>query len=436
MTLTRDERRQRDATMRVQNIPIKLIKDNPYQTRKRYPRHGIKLLAKSISERGLINPIAVVKVRDHYIIVGGHRRLRAFKYLRRKIIQVIVRRQSTPKDLALDLAIENVLRKDFAPVEKGQAIFQVLCDIPSVNNDLLRAFTLINQIRLVEQRGAVGSKFTGRLGFKASDVSKAERLLEMMAISPNTATAYLRLLDLPGPIQRKVICATTDTNSDKWLRKGCITVKMAYELSRISDNELRVQLFERIIQEKIRYIHLKFIVDEILENGAEQFRNMGKGSALKREGNGMARLSMRCFCLGSSLWNYRGARLALDNMRMDKAIFRASLKQLRKSCLELVSKSNVLLKGTIEDNLDRVNQDLSLIMRAGSHGQLLLRYSFSKKVTELLKLRPDDKLLIKITDIERKARANHRFGGPVFKQARTRSSTGPVGVEGKGLTDG
>lgn len=418
MTLTRDERRQRDATMRVQNIPIKLIKDNPYQTRKRYPRHGIKLLAKSISERGLINPIAVVKVRDHYIIVGGHRRLRAFKYLRRKIIQVIVRRQSTPKDLALDLAIENVLRKDFAPVEKGQAIFQVLCDIPSVNNDLLRAFTLINQISLVEKRGAVGSKFTGRLGFKASDVPKAERLLEMMAISPNTATAYLRLLDLPEPIQRKVICATTDTNSDEWLRKGFITVKMAYELSRIADNELRLQLFKRIVQEKIRYVHLKFIVDEILENGAEQFRNMGKGSARKREDNGMARLSVRCFRLGSSLWNYRGNRLPLDTIRMDRVIFRASLKQLRKSCLELVSKSNVLLKGTIEDNLDRVNQDFSLVMRDGSHGQLLLRYSFPKKVTELLKLKPSDKLLIKITDIERKIRKSPRNSlarGSVFQ---------------------
>ena len=402
MTLSRDERRQRDAAMRVQNIPIKLIKDNPYQTRKRYPRHGIKLLAKSISERGLINPISVVKVRNQYIIVGGHRRLRAFKHLRRKTIPVIVRRQSTAKDLALDLAIENVLRKDFAPVEKGQAIFQILCSIPNVNLDLLRAFTLINQIRLVEKRGVVGSKFTGRLGFDASDVSKAERLLEMMAMSPNTAITYLRLLDLPESIQRNIVVAHTDTNSDEWLRKGFITVKMAYELSRIASDELRLQLFERIIQEKIRCIHLKFIVDEILENGAEQFRNMNSGSARKREDNGMARLSVRCFRLGSSLWNFRGNRLPLDNIRMDRVIFRASLKQLRKSCLELVSKSNVLLKGTIKDNLELVNKDFSLIMRDGSHGQLLLRYSFPKKVTELLKLKPDDKLLIKITDIERK----------------------------------
>lgn len=403
--LTRDERRQRDAMMHVQNIPIKLIKDNPYQTRERYPRHGIRLLAKSISERGLMHPISVVKVSEHYVVVGGHRRLRAFKFLHRKTIPVIIRRQSTANDLALDLAIENVLRKDFAPAEKAQAIFQVLCDIPSVNNDLLHAFTLINQVKLTEKRGKVGSKFTGRLGFKASDVSKAERLLEMMAISPNTATAYLRLLDLPGSIQRKVICATTDTNSYAWLRKGFITVKMAYELSRIADNELRLQLYRRITQERIHYIHLKFIVDEILEKGAEQFRNMGSGSARKRGGNSMVHLSMRCFRLGSSLWNYR-AKLPLDKMRMEKTIFRASLKQLRRGCLELVSKINVLLKETTEDSLELVNKDFSLIMRAGSHGQVLLRYSFPKKITELLKLKPSDKLLIKITDIERKKPAH------------------------------
>jgi len=398
--LTRDQRRQRDASMQVQNIVIKDLRDNPYQTRKRYPRLGIKLLAKNISDRGLLQPITVVKVRKHYVVVGGHRRLRAFKFLRRKTIPAVVRRQSTEKDLALDLAIENVLRKDFAPAEKAQAIFQVLCAIESVNNDLLRAFTLINQIRLVQMRGAAGANFTGSFGFKATDVHRAERLLETMAISPNTATAYLRMLDLPESIQQRVVCAMTDTNSDEWLRKGFITVKMAYELSRISDNKVRLQLYKRIIQERIRYVHLKFIVDEILENGAKQFRNLGKGSALRRENNGMARLTTRCFCLGSSLWNFR-AKLPLENMRMEKTIFRASLKSLRRSSLELVSKANELIKGTLGDNLELVNQDLSLAMRAGSNGQLLLRYSLPMDKMRSLKLKPNDKLLIKITGIER-----------------------------------
>ncbi len=398
--LTRDERRQRDATMHVQNIPMNLIRDNPYQTRKRYPRLGIKLLARSISERGLMHPISVVKVRKHYVIVGGHRRLRAFKYLRRNTIPAIIRRQSTQNDLALDLAVENVLRKDFAPVEKAQAIFQVFCSLPNVHNDLLRAFTLINQIRLLEKRGKIGSRFI-ELGFQARDISRARRLLEMMAISPNTATAYLRILDLPESIQRRVIVASHDTNSDGWLRKGFITVKMAYELSRIADNELRVQLCEKIIREKIRYIYLKFIVDEILENGAEQFRNLGSGSALKRKNNGVDRLSMQCFRLGGSLWNYR-MKLPLDNMRLEKTVFRASLKQLRKSCLELTSKVNTLLEETIKDRLELVNQDFSLVMRAGSNGQKSLRYNLPVKVTDLLRLKPGNKLQLNVINIERK----------------------------------
>lgn len=400
--LTRGERIKRDTTMRIQNIPIKLVRDNPYQTRKKYPRHEIKLLAKNISERGLIHPISVVKANKHYVIVAGHRRLRAFKFLHRETIPSITRRQSTGKDLALDLAIENVLRKDFAPVEKGQAIFQVLCSITSVSNDLLRAFSLINQVKLTEARGEVGLDFTSRLGFDASDANRAKRLLEMMGIGPNTAITYLRLLDLPGYIQQRIVVADSQIDSYKWLRRGYISVRTAYELSRIANNELRLQLFKRIIQEKIRYVHLKFIVNEMLEKGAEQFRNMNKGSALPRENNSMVDLSTRCFRLGSSLWDYR-TKMSLDALCMDKVIFRASLKELRKSCLELVSRANVLLKGTTDDAIELVNQDFSLNLRKGTHSQSVA-YTFPLEKVHILKVRPGDRLLMKILGVERKSR--------------------------------
>ena len=67
--------------LEVQDIDIDLLIDNPYDKRKK--SGDIEGLAESIKERGLQNPISVVKVEDHYIIVSGHRRTHAYRYLKR-----------------------------------------------------------------------------------------------------------------------------------------------------------------------------------------------------------------------------------------------------------------------------------------------------------------------------------------------------------------
>jgi ParB family chromosome partitioning protein len=124
--LTKEQRRARDEEMEVVNISMDLIEDNPFQPRVKYPVEGIKRLAKSISKEGLFNPISVVAVNGGYVIVGGHRRLRAMKRLHRDTVPVIIRRHSSRDNLALDLAIENAMRRDFAPAEKAKSIFDVL----------------------------------------------------------------------------------------------------------------------------------------------------------------------------------------------------------------------------------------------------------------------------------------------------------------------
>ncbi|GAG16393.1 unnamed protein product, partial [marine sediment metagenome] len=68
--------------MKVEEIDVKKITGNPYQTRLFMEVEPLKILAKSIRERGLFNPITLLKKSDkEYIIVHGHRRLEAFKRL-------------------------------------------------------------------------------------------------------------------------------------------------------------------------------------------------------------------------------------------------------------------------------------------------------------------------------------------------------------------
>jgi ParB-like chromosome segregation protein Spo0J len=47
--------------MITQEIPIEKIVENPYQMRESSDKEAIKILAKSIRERGLYNPITVLK---------------------------------------------------------------------------------------------------------------------------------------------------------------------------------------------------------------------------------------------------------------------------------------------------------------------------------------------------------------------------------------
>jgi hypothetical protein len=91
-----------------------------------------------------------------------------------------------------------------------------------------------------------------------------------------------------------------------------------------------------------------------------------------------------------------------EKFTLDKVVFVASLKGLRGSCLELTDKINALLRKDAVAELERANKDFSLVMCAGANGQVKLRYSIEKKLGDALRLRPGDRLVMKITDVERK----------------------------------
>lgn len=399
--LSKEERVERDATLTIKNLKISEIKDNPYQPRTKYQKAGIKLLAKSISNRGLYHPVSVVSVNDHYVLVGGHRRIRAFKALHRKTIPAIIRGQSSPEDLALDLAIENAMRKDFTPSEKGQAIFQAFCVIPNVKNDLIRTFTLINQIKLYERRGEIGAAFSGKLGFTYGDLIKAKKILNLLAISRNTAIKYIRILGLPKTIRDKIIDSVGAQETH-----GFIPVQMAYEISRIKDKKIQRQLFKRAIKQKLRGLELKFVVDALLKEDKDLAnRYLGKGStrADKNIDDQLADVSKKCLIFSSTLNNIR-RQVRISKSFLDRVVWRASLNKLRKAALDLVSNINDQLEDldTWEKRIDFVNQDLELLITSDASNHVGVRFSLPKKKTEILRLEPGDVMITHVKWVRKK----------------------------------
>lgn len=101
---------------RTLELPLAKLKPNEDQPRKVFEE--IDELKDSIREKGIIQPIVVRKMEDHYQIIAGERRFRAAKELKLKNVPVVI--LDTGEQDALEIAlIENIQRKNLNPIEEA-----------------------------------------------------------------------------------------------------------------------------------------------------------------------------------------------------------------------------------------------------------------------------------------------------------------------------
>jgi ParB family chromosome partitioning protein len=103
---------------------LELIKltSNPDQPRKVFPDAEIQVLADSIKEKGLLQPILVKELEDgQIIIVSGERRFRAHQLLGLDIIPAWFT-TGDAEELAL---VENLVREDLSPMETAEALMKL-----------------------------------------------------------------------------------------------------------------------------------------------------------------------------------------------------------------------------------------------------------------------------------------------------------------------
>jgi ParB family chromosome partitioning protein len=102
------------------SIKLDLIVPNPMQPRKSVDDEKIDELARSIERHGVIQPIIVKKVDDHYQIIAGERRWKASRKAGLKEIPSIVRDigNRSQEELALT---ENIQREDLNSIDEASA---------------------------------------------------------------------------------------------------------------------------------------------------------------------------------------------------------------------------------------------------------------------------------------------------------------------------
>jgi ParB family chromosome partitioning protein len=106
--------------------PINRIVSNRDQPRKLFNKDALDELAGSIRENGIIQPIIVRKIEGgQYELIAGERRLKAARIVGLEQVPVVV--SEAVEDQALELAlIENIQRQDLNPIEEALAYKQLM----------------------------------------------------------------------------------------------------------------------------------------------------------------------------------------------------------------------------------------------------------------------------------------------------------------------
>lgn len=109
-------------------IEIDKIKENPHQPRRDFNEEELTLLADSIREHGILQPLIVTKLEEEsptgikvfYELIAGERRLKAAKMARLNFIPAMIRGKTEERN-KLELAlIENIQRADLNAMEKAR----------------------------------------------------------------------------------------------------------------------------------------------------------------------------------------------------------------------------------------------------------------------------------------------------------------------------
>lgn len=105
----------------LRHMPIELLKASPNNPRKHFADEDLEELARSIREKGLLQPIVVRPTNSgDFEIVAGERRWRAAQRAQIHDVPVLIRELSDGEALEIAL-IENIQRSDLNPLEEARA---------------------------------------------------------------------------------------------------------------------------------------------------------------------------------------------------------------------------------------------------------------------------------------------------------------------------
>jgi ParB family transcriptional regulator, chromosome partitioning protein len=111
----------------IRMVDVSELSPHPDQPRRHFDETALDELARSITVRGLLQPIVVRAHLGHYQIVAGERRWRAAQRARIHQVPVIIKELSDGEALEIAL-IENIQREQLNAIEEGEAYRKLISD--------------------------------------------------------------------------------------------------------------------------------------------------------------------------------------------------------------------------------------------------------------------------------------------------------------------
>jgi ParB family chromosome partitioning protein len=146
--------------------PIEELRPHSKQPRKTFNDEKLAELAASIKEKGIIQPLVVRQVGDHYQIIAGERRWRAAQKAGLREVPVVI--QDVSEDWALEMAlIENIQREDLNPIEEAEAYRNLIEGFDLSQEEVARRVgknrtTVTNALRLLRLPETVRDDVIGK----------------------------------------------------------------------------------------------------------------------------------------------------------------------------------------------------------------------------------------------------------------------------------
>jgi len=211
---------QQEETANNQNlieVEVAAVKENPFQPRSDFDPVALNELKNSIRQNGVIQPITIRRVDDHFELIAGERRLRAVSELEiEKIPAYIIQVDSKEKMLELAI-IENVQREKLNPIEQAKA-YQ----------------------RLIDECSLTQEEVANKIGKDRS-----------------TITNMLRLLKLPQEIQRSV-------------QKDELSMGHARALLAVNDAQIQKKIWEKTVKNKLSVRKVEKLVKDFQEDKTKE----------------------------------------------------------------------------------------------------------------------------------------------------------------------
>jgi ParB family chromosome partitioning protein len=210
---------------RILYIPVLQLRPNPAQPRRIFEPEGLRELAQSIAQHGILQPLTVRKIPGAYELIAGERRLRAARLAGLSEVPCILL-QADEEETALLAMIENLQRKDLDYIEEARGMALLMSRFGLRQEQIAEKLgksqsAVANKLRILQHSPVVLGKLreyglTERHGRALLKLKSEEERLKLIALIKEKAMtvaqteAYISLREqreerkaLPAPKQGK-----------------------------------------------------------------------------------------------------------------------------------------------------------------------------------------------------------------------------------------